>query len=146
MTTLAVAPLTDEETQLLIAALLGRPVLAADTQSALLARAGGNPLYAEQYVRMLAEHASAEQLPLPETVQGIIAARLDLLSAQEKRLVQDAAVVGKVFWGGAARRSRALSATEPKSFFTRWSARSSSSARKARRSQVRRNTRSGICL
>ena len=102
VTTLAVAPLTDEETQLLIAALLGRPVLAADTQSALLARAGGNPLYAEQYVRMLAEHASAEQLPLPETVQGIIAARLDLLSAQEKRLVQDAAVVGKVFWGGAA--------------------------------------------
>ena len=110
VTTLAVAPLTDEETQLLIAALLGRPVLAADTQSALLARAGGNPLYAEQYVRMLAEHDSTEQLPLPETVQGIIAARLDLLSAQEKRLIQDASVVGKVFWGGAA---AAIDGAEP---------------------------------
>jgi class 3 adenylate cyclase/tetratricopeptide (TPR) repeat protein len=102
VTTLAVAPLTDEETQRLIAALLERPLLPAQTQSALLARAGGNPLYAEQYVRMLAEHGSAEELPLPETVQGIIAARLDLLSADEKRLIQDASVVGKVFWGGAA--------------------------------------------
>ena len=110
VTTLTVAPLTDEETQLLIGALLGRPVLPADTQSALLAHAGGNPLYAEQYVRMLAEHASAEQLPLPETVQGIIAARLDLLSAQEKRLIQDASVVGKVFWGGAA---AAIDGAEP---------------------------------
>ena len=51
---------------------------------------------------MLAEHGSAEQLPLPETVQGIIAARLDAPLAQEKRLLQDAAVVGKVFWRGAA--------------------------------------------
>jgi class 3 adenylate cyclase/tetratricopeptide (TPR) repeat protein len=101
VTTLAVAPLTDEETQRLIAALLQRPLLPATTQSDLLARAGGNPLYAEQYVRMLAEHGSAEQLPLPETVQGLIAARLDLLSGDEKRLIQDASVVGKVFWSGA---------------------------------------------
>jgi class 3 adenylate cyclase/tetratricopeptide (TPR) repeat protein len=102
VTTLAVAPLTDEETQRLIAGLLERPLLPAQTQSDLLARAGGNPLYAEQFVRMLAEHGSAEALPLPETVQGIIAARLDLLSGAEKRLIQDASVVGKVFWAGAA--------------------------------------------
>src|SRR5204863_6839789 len=38
---------------------------------------------------------------LPETVQGIIAARLDALPTDEKRLLQDAAVVGKVFWLGA---------------------------------------------
>ena len=102
VTTLAVAPLSDEETSRLIAALLERPLLPTKTQSQLLDRAGGNPLYAEQYARMLAEHGSAEELPLPETVQGIIAARLDLLSADEKRLIQDASVVGKVFWGAAA--------------------------------------------
>ena len=67
----------------------------------LLAHAGGNPLYAEEYVRMLAEPGADAGLPLPETVQGIIAARLDTLAREEKALVQDAAVVGKVFWVGA---------------------------------------------
>jgi class 3 adenylate cyclase len=100
--TVTVTPLSDEETHRLIAALLEQPLLTAEMQSDLLARAGGNPLYAEQYVRMLAEYESAEQIPLPETVQGIIAARLDLLSADEKRLIQNASVVGKVFWSGAA--------------------------------------------
>src|SRR5207244_12715632 len=38
---------------------------------------------------------------VPETVQGIIAARLDALPEGEKRLLQDAAVIGKVFWLGA---------------------------------------------
>ena len=41
------------------------------------------------------------ELQLPESLQGIIAARLDALSAEEKALVQDAAVIGKVFWPGA---------------------------------------------
>jgi tetratricopeptide (TPR) repeat protein len=42
-----------------------------------------------------------EALPLPESVQGIIAARLDGLSGEEKALLQDASVIGKVFWLGA---------------------------------------------
>src|SRR2546423_8698153 len=50
---------------------------------------------------MLAERGSGEELPLPETVQGIIAARLDSLAPDEKALLQDAAVIGKVFWLGA---------------------------------------------
>jgi class 3 adenylate cyclase/tetratricopeptide (TPR) repeat protein len=99
--TVALAPLTDDETARLIAALSERPLLEAETQSVLLARAGGNPLYAEQFMRMMAERATAEELPLPESVQGIIAARLDALQPAEKALLQDAAVVGKVFWLGA---------------------------------------------
>jgi tetratricopeptide (TPR) repeat protein len=67
----------------------------------LMARAGGNPLYAEQFVRMLVERATVDDLPLPESVQGIIAARLDALKPGEKALLQDAAVVGKIFWLGA---------------------------------------------
>jgi class 3 adenylate cyclase/tetratricopeptide (TPR) repeat protein len=97
--TVALAPLSDEETAELISSLIARPLMEAETQSTLLERAGGNPLYAEQYVRMLAERETAEDVP--ESVQGIIAARLDSLPPQEKALVQDAAVIGKVFWLGA---------------------------------------------
>src|SRR5256714_10004690 len=50
---------------------------------------------------MSAERGSAEALPLPENVQGIIAARLDALPPDEKAVLQDAAVLGKVFWPGA---------------------------------------------
>ncbi len=91
--TVALSPLSDEETAKLIWG------LGAETPQDLLERCGGNPLYAEQYVRMIAERGSSEDLP--ETVQGIIAARLDSLAAEEKALLQHAAVVGKVFWLGA---------------------------------------------
>jgi class 3 adenylate cyclase len=97
--TLSLPPLEDEDTARLLSSLLETPVVAAETQAELLSRAAGNPLYAEQYARMLVERGSAEQLP--ETVQGIIAARLDLLAEADKTLLQDAAVVGKVFWLGS---------------------------------------------
>jgi len=100
-TTISLPPLEDNETAKLFSSLLDRAVLPAETQSVLLAHAAGNPLYAEQYARMLGERGDGEELPLPETVQGIIAARLDGLSAEEKSLLQDASVVGKVFWLGA---------------------------------------------
>ncbi len=99
--TVSVTPLSDEETAELIGALLERILLPAEIQVALLAHAGGNPLYAEQFVRMHLERAD-DAPALPETVQGIIAARLDILPAAEKALLQDAAVMGKVFWLGAA--------------------------------------------
>src|SRR5204863_3001368 len=97
--TLSLSPLDDTETARLLAGLLERSVLPAETQEALLRRAGGNPLYAEQFARMLAERGDVGDLP--EAVQGIIAARLDALEVEEKALLQDASVVGKVFWTGA---------------------------------------------
>jgi predicted ATPase/class 3 adenylate cyclase len=100
-TTIALPPLRNDDVARLIAALLERPLLVAETQNALLERAAGNPLYAEQYARMLTEHVTEHDLPLPESVHGIIAARLDVLAAEEKRVVQDASVLGKVFWRGA---------------------------------------------
>jgi class 3 adenylate cyclase/tetratricopeptide (TPR) repeat protein len=101
--TLSLAPLSDEDTARLIGSLLGRPVLEAGQQAVLLARAGGNPLYAEQYAQMLAEQGAGQDVPLPvpDSVQAIIGARLDLLAPADKRLLQDAAVIGKVFWPGA---------------------------------------------
>ncbi|MBA3717357.1 MAG: hypothetical protein H0W87_03915, partial [Actinobacteria bacterium] len=100
-TTISLSPLTETETTRLIAALLERSVLPAEVQSLLLARAGGNPLYAEEYVRMVQERGVDEAADLPESVQGIIAARLDGLAPAEKDVLQDAAVLGKVLWVGA---------------------------------------------
>jgi len=100
--TLSLSPLTDDETARLVHALLARPVLQAEVQATLLERAGGNPLYAEEFVRLVAEGREGE-LPLPENVQGVIAARLDGLPLEEKELLQAASALGKVFWlGGAA--------------------------------------------
>jgi class 3 adenylate cyclase len=93
-TTVTLAPLSDEDTATLMSA------LGAGTEGPLLERCGGNPLYAEQFARMLAERGEAEGT-LPETVQGIIAARLDSLAPEEKALLQDASVIGKVFWLGS---------------------------------------------
>ena len=103
-TTLALAPLTAEQTALLITHLLERSVLPVESQQALLERAGGNPLYAEQFADLFLERGSADELPLPETLQGIIAARLDGLPDTEKDLLRNAAVVGKVFWSAALRQ------------------------------------------
>jgi class 3 adenylate cyclase/tetratricopeptide (TPR) repeat protein len=120
--TVSLAPLSDDDTAWLVASLLDQALLPAELQAALLARAGGNPLYAEEYVRMLAERGllrrvagtwrleDAEALPLPETVQGIIAARLDALEPGDKVLLTNAAVLGKVGWVGAL---AALSGSEP---------------------------------
>jgi predicted ATPase/DNA-binding SARP family transcriptional activator len=97
--TISVAPLSDEETERLASSVLGQPLLGPELHAELLARTAGNPLYVEQFVRMYAEIGSLE--PLPETVRGIIAARLDGLLPEEKALLEDAAVVGEVFWSGA---------------------------------------------
>jgi class 3 adenylate cyclase/tetratricopeptide (TPR) repeat protein len=95
-TTIALTALSEEETHELLAGLLGRAVLPAE----LLHYSGGNPLYAEEYARMLADRG-LEEAALPETVQGIIAARLDALSVEEKAAIQNGAVFGKVFWSGS---------------------------------------------
>ena len=122
-TTVALSPLSEEQTAALIGRLLKRPVL-ANEQQALIETAGGNPLYAEQFAELYLERGSADNLPLPETLQGLIAARLDGLEPDEKALLQDAAVVGKVFWastlgGDSAESATALHALERKGFVRR---------------------------
>ncbi|CAN5167214.1 hypothetical protein BH09ACT13_BH09ACT13_11350 [soil metagenome] len=99
-TTIALSPLS-EETARLLQGLLERALLPADTQASILERAGGNPLYTEQFARMLVERGEGGELVLPETVQALIAARLDTLSPELKTLLHDASVVGRIFWTGA---------------------------------------------
>jgi class 3 adenylate cyclase len=111
-TGILLTPLSDEDTARLVGGLLDQALLPAEVQVTLLERAEGNPLYAQEYVRMLQDRGvlvrgdggwvlSGEVVDLPESLQGIIAARLDTLSADEKGLLQDAAVVGKTAWIGA---------------------------------------------
>ena len=109
-TAIRLSPLSDTDTARLVSALLEQAVLTAETQQLLLERAGGNPLYAEEFVRMLRdrdflnEHGSLRsdmEVPFPESIQALIAARLDTLPHERKSLLQDAAVMGKVFWAGS---------------------------------------------
>jgi class 3 adenylate cyclase/tetratricopeptide (TPR) repeat protein len=106
-------PLTEADTARLVSNMLDQVVLPAEVQSAITSRASGNPLYAEGFVRLLKDRGlltkagatwtvdASRELPIPAGVQGLIAARLDTLPADRKALMQDAAVIGKVFWSGA---------------------------------------------
>ena len=111
-TVIPLAALQAGDTARLIGSLLGRSRLPAELEASLLERADGNPLYAEEYVRLLADRGllaahdrlrgtAGADLPFPPTVQALIAARLDALPGRRKALLQDAAVVGTVFWSGA---------------------------------------------
>ena len=81
--TILLSPLTVEETARLLHALLGRSALDADLQTRLLEHAGGNPLYAEEFTRMLVSRP--DEVVLPETVQGVISARLDTCRPRRRR-------------------------------------------------------------
>ena len=120
--TILLSPLSEQETATLVHHLLGRSVIDADVQAQLLEHAGGNPLYAEEFSRMLT--ARPGEIVLPETVQGIIAARLDTLEREEKQLLQEAAVIGRVFWLGSLggerwRLEERLHSLERKEFVSR---------------------------
>ena len=105
---LPIEPLSSAETAELIDAMSAASGLDASTRSLLLAQAEGNPLYAHEYVRLVGElsaapapESSLSPMPVPATVRGIIAARLDALSGEQKATLQDAAVVGRMVWPGA---------------------------------------------
>ena len=110
---LSLAPLSEAETHDLLDALIPSSLLPSETRSALLAAAEGNPLYAQEFAGMLADRGSLlrhrdelvlediGELAVPDSVLGIIAARLDAAPAEEKAVIQDASVIGRVFWPGA---------------------------------------------
>jgi class 3 adenylate cyclase len=94
--TVTLAPLSREDTERLVESLLGRDPADEGLRHAVVERAAGNPLYAEEFVRMQGTSAGAGGLP--DTVLGIVSARVDLLAADEKELLRDAAVVGTTVW------------------------------------------------
>jgi len=104
-TAIELEPLGREESEELINALATNGALAGQAREALLEKTEGNPLFVEETVRMLAE---CEGRPLsefaeriPDTLQALIAARIDRLPTDEKTVLQRASVIGRTFWGGA---------------------------------------------
>jgi tetratricopeptide (TPR) repeat protein len=110
--TIDLSPLPPEDAHALLENLAGplEPAV-ADT----VARAtGGNPLFLEETLQMLVEDGvlverdgrlealvAMEPLRVPDTVQAVLAARLDRLEPEELAVLQCAAVIGQVFWWGA---------------------------------------------
>jgi class 3 adenylate cyclase/DNA-binding winged helix-turn-helix (wHTH) protein/tetratricopeptide (TPR) repeat protein len=69
--------------------------LPVPVQQAIVAKAAGNPFFVEELTWAAAEHGDhARTLPLPDTIEAVLAARIDHLPPEEKRLVQIAAVIG----------------------------------------------------
>ncbi|MDX6413485.1 MAG: hypothetical protein QOH23_895, partial [Gaiellaceae bacterium] len=97
----------------LLSELIGDSDLAeTEFGEALIANAGGNPLFLEETVRMLKDKGMLEAdrweeasergtLPVATNLQGLISSRLDRLERPEKELVHDASIAGAVFWAGA---------------------------------------------
>jgi hypothetical protein len=110
-------PLSPDEADRLISLLLAIDDLPTSTRDSIKARAEGNPFFLEEIVRQLIDedmiayedgrwHAVARiaDVEIPDTVQAVLAARIDLLEPVGKRTLQLASVVGRVFWPGPVER------------------------------------------
>ncbi|HEU4831619.1 MAG TPA: adenylate/guanylate cyclase domain-containing protein [Actinomycetota bacterium] len=110
-------PLTTLESDRLVGLLLSVAELPGSVHERILERAEGNPFFLEEIVRHLIDEgvivregrrwravSTMAQVQIPDTVQAVLAARIDLLDPVEKRALQRAAVVGRVFWPGPVGR------------------------------------------
>ena len=108
--TIALAPLRDSEATALITGLLGPDPSIGELAQSIADRAAGNPFFAEEIVRELAERgvlhgkpgayastADVAEVSVPATLQTTIAARIDRLDHKAKRTLSDASVIGSRF-------------------------------------------------
>jgi tetratricopeptide (TPR) repeat protein len=107
-TAIELEPLSEEESELLVEKLLAQLAgISGEMPAALpreaLERTEGNPLFVEETIRMLVESGSGNGSSdrIPDTLQALIAARIDHLPPAAKTLLQRGSVVGRVFWKGA---------------------------------------------
>jgi len=114
-TTLAIPPLTEAQSGEFIDRLIGHETLPPETRAIVLEKAEGTPYYIEQLVyslieqRMLVQDATTGEwratravtsIDLPDSLQNLLAARIDCLLPEERHVLQMAAVIGSVFWSG----------------------------------------------
>ena len=93
-------PLDERRRHELLLALCRKHGLAESATDQVGRQAGGNPLFIEELVAMIAEQGSAGAASIPSIIKALLAARLDALPAEERSTLQLAAVFGKVFWAG----------------------------------------------
>ena len=104
---LMISSLDGADLDLLAATTLDHAELSADLGDQVRERCGGNPLFVEEFVRYLAEARPGGRevrfatALVPETLEALIAARLDALADDPRALLGDGAVVGQEFWRGA---------------------------------------------
>jgi predicted ATPase len=104
---LRLAPLPPASAEVLLAALLGDDPRLVPLTPLLSARTAGNPFFLEESVRTLVETGVLvgtpgayrlgqpfREMPVPATVQAVLAARIDRLAPEDKHLLQTAAVIG----------------------------------------------------
>jgi len=114
VTTMQLEPLSEVESEELVASLLGRTDLPVEFRAHISHAAEGNPLFVEELLGKLiddgflvhtgdvwASHGDLGQLALPPTIQALLAARLDGLGIEERTVIERASVEGKVFHRGA---------------------------------------------
>jgi class 3 adenylate cyclase/tetratricopeptide (TPR) repeat protein len=112
-TTITLDALSSDETRTLISRLLDIDDLPADLRARVVERSEGNPLFCEEFLRMLIDDgrvtrvddrwratASVTDVRVPESIHALLAARLDNLGEDERRTLQVASIVGERF--GAA--------------------------------------------
>jgi adenylate cyclase len=100
-TTIFLEPLAMDEAQQLIEELVRATGATAELRETLAERSGGNPLFAETIVKRVAEADGVTAAELPDTIQGLLAARLDALEPAEREIVAHASVLGRTFWESA---------------------------------------------
>jgi tetratricopeptide (TPR) repeat protein len=92
-------PLSNDESDALIEHVAAETPLASANRTRIVEAAGGNPLFIEELVRVTVEGGDVGlELPLPPTIQAVLAARLDQLRPGERAVLEAASVVGKEFW------------------------------------------------
>ena len=125
MSSIALDPLSSDEADRLVRLLLSVDDLPTSIHDKILERAEGNPFYLEEIVRRLIDGgflfreddrwraaSGIEDVDIPDTVQAVLASRIDLLEPDDKRLLQAASVVGRVFWSGPVIELTGVSAVD----------------------------------
>jgi class 3 adenylate cyclase/tetratricopeptide (TPR) repeat protein len=93
--------LTDDEADVLIDHLVGGRDVRLEVRRQIVQKGGGNPLFVEQMLALLAERPDTPYVDVPPTIQTLLAARLDGLTDSERIVLERAAVVGGRFWQAA---------------------------------------------
>ncbi len=97
ITQIALRRLTEQESQIILEAVLRRSKLPGELARVVLSKAEGNPFFLEELTRWLLEHPSLTDVSVPDTIHGVLMARIDRLPEGHKRLLQTASVLGREF-------------------------------------------------
>ncbi len=94
-TQVALQPLSAQESLSLARDVIGAAVVDEPTVEMIVAKAEGNPFFTEELARAVTEGGSPAPGSVPDTVEGVLMARIDRLAAEDKRVLQAAAVIGR---------------------------------------------------